>query len=770
MWRSIWRKARADLRGRPLQTLLMFLVIAAAAATLSLSTNLRASAQLPYERLRERSNGADAWVTFHSPGDLSQLRSLPQVQEVGEAYPVSWENQGIRNGSVKRQVALVGLGPTLPAFDHPVVTAGRWLAADGARELVLDAGAARLLDLRVGQQASLLRAEGPVEFTVVGFAVTASRAPDPLNDPAFAYVLPETLRELHPGVVFGGDQEHTLRVGVRLAPGVPLLSFFEALRASLRGEFNVRGADDIERNIEEANQFNLIFLRVFSVFALLAAGLIVANAVGGQVLSQSRDIGVLKSIGFTPWQVTGALLLQNIALAAVASVSGVALGLALAPVFLGQAADVLGVPASPRLSVPALLVPLAAVIGIVALFTLVPGMRAARVSPLAALDRGGVTRRTGVSRVSGALAGLRLPHAARVGVADLTRRPMRTALTLLALVLAVITATFTLGIEATFAKTMDDPTVIGGPPYDLGFDRDTVEDARARRIIADDPDVEAVLPVYGTAVRIERFGFGALVYEGELDNDRWPLRTGRMPAAPGEAAISTALASRIGARAGQTLTLQHGASDAVNVTVVGVYASTEGDVLATVPGTFPIIDPPTDYYARLRPGADPHATADRIVAASGGELDAEVFADTVADLRESWRPLLIGLNAVLFGIAGINLTSNLLLAVRERRRELAILKTVGFTPRQLTIATVSGGIAVAALATLFGIPLGLIATRIMFDVLSSAAGIGTGVGALPGANWLALLLPLALFTVAVASAFPAAVAARVRVAEALRHE
>lgn len=147
-----------------------------------------------------------------------------------------------------------------------------------------------------------------------------------------------------------------------------------------------------------------------------------------------------------------------------------------------------------------------------------------------------------------------------------------------------------------------------------------------------------------------------------------------------------------------------------------------------------------------------------------------MLADTAADLRDSWRPLLVGLNVVLFSIAGLNLMSNLLLGIRERRRELAILKTVGFTPRQLVTAVVSGGVAVAVLATALGIPLGLVATRLMFDVLSSAAGIGTGVGALPGAGWLALLLPMAVVTVVLASAFPAAAAARIRVAEALRYE
>lgn len=773
MWRSISRKARADLIGRPLQTALVFLVVVAAGATISLAMNLQASASEPYQRLRDRAHGADAWVNFTAAGGQpSILREVTGVESIGEPYPVSWENQGIRKGTKKQQIALVGLGPSLPDFDRPVVTSGRWLTANGSRELVLDAGAARILGISVGERVSVLRASGPVEFTVVGLGATASRAPAPINDPAFAWVLPTTLYELHPGITFGESEEHALRVGVELSPGTPPIALFESARAAMGGSFNVRVAGDVERNIADANQFNVIFLRVFGVFALLASGLIVANSVGGQVLAQLRDIGILKSIGFTPRQVVGALLVQNLGLAFLASVVGALIGLLLAPLFLGQTADVLGVPSSPAFSTASLAVPVGAVLAVVIAFTLLPAWRAARIRPVVALGRGDVAPGGGISRVATFGGRLHLPRPLSIGLAALARRRGRTAFTLLALVLAVVTATFTLGIEATFDRTMADPTVIGGPPYDLAIDRDTVADTDARRMILGDPDIEELLPLYSTGARVDHLGFDVLVFEGVLDSAAWRVRSGRMPAAPGEVALSTTLAATMGASVGDRLTLQHSLPDTGSsaVSVVGTFASTEGEVMATVLGTIPVTDPPSDYYARVRSGGDARAVADRLIAASGGQLDPEILAETVADLRDSWRPLLVGLNGVLFAIAGINLTSNLMLGVRERRRELAILKTVGFTPAQLIGSVLGGSVAVACVATAIGIPVGLVATRLMFDVLSSAAGIGTGVGALPGIGWLILTVPMAIGTAALASLAPGIAAARLRVAEALRDE
>jgi ABC-type lipoprotein release transport system permease subunit len=58
----------------------------------------------------------------------------------------------------------------------------------------------------------------------------------------------------------------------------------------------------------------------------------------------------------------------------------------------------------------------------------------------------------------------------------------------------------------------------------------------------------------------------------------------------------------------------------------------------------------------------------------------------------------------------------------------------------------------------------------MFDLLSSAAGIGTGVGKMPGVLWLAPLIPGAILVAVIATVLPARRAAGVQVAEALRYE
>jgi putative ABC transport system permease protein len=186
--------------------------------------------------------------------------------------------------------------------------------------------------------------------------------------------------------------------------------------------------------------------------------------------------------------------------------------------------------------------------------------------------------------------------------------------------------------------------------------------------------------------------------------------------------------------------------------------------------TLPAGVEPSDYMIKTKAGTDHRAFANELIEASSGNLDPEILSETIADIRSEFRTVLVGLNAVLFFIAGVNLLSSLLLSIRERRRDIAILKTVGFTPAQVAQAVFWGSATLAVFAVAAGLPLGLVATRVMFDVLSSAAGIGTGVGVMPGVLWLAPLVPGAIALATLATVVPARRAAEVEVAEVLRYE
>jgi putative ABC transport system permease protein len=143
----------------------------------------------------------------------------------------------------------------------------------------------------------------------------------------------------------------------------------------------------------------------------------------------------------------------------------------------------------------------------------------------------------------------------------------------------------------------------------------------------------------------------------------------------------------------------------------------------------------------------------------------DVFDDQSAE-RAQFRLVVYGLNAVLLLIALANLLTTALLTVRERVRDLGILKAIGVTPREVGASVMSANGLLGGIAALVGVPLGV---GFFLGVYRLADGSLEGAGTPPW--WqLALIVPVAVLVVALVAWAPARIAARIRVVDALRYE
>jgi putative ABC transport system permease protein len=107
-----------------------------------------------------------------------------------------------------------------------------------------------------------------------------------------------------------------------------------------------------------------------------------------------------------------------------------------------------------------------------------------------------------------------------------------------------------------------------------------------------------------------------------------------------------------------------------------------------------------------------------------------------------------------------------LLSVRERIRDYGVLKTIGLTPRQITSTVVSAHAALALLASLLAIPLGIALYLALFRIAGD-----TTEDAVIAPWWLLALIPIGTVLVVVAAtSLPARLATRIHTADALRYE
>ena len=137
---------------------------------------------------------------------------------------------------------------------------------------------------------------------------------------------------------------------------------------------------------------------------------------------------------------------------------------------------------------------------------------------------------------------------------------------------------------------------------------------------------------------------------------------------------------------------------------------------------------------------------------------------------------------LIVAVAAFNLVSTLVMTVTDKRADIAILRTLGASPRSIMGIFMVQGAASGVIGTLSGVALGLL-VAFNIDVIVPAIERALGVAFLPGSIYLISRMPseplasdivpiivIALLLAFVATLYPSWRASRVNPAEALRYE
>jgi putative ABC transport system permease protein len=752
MLRAAGRLIRADLAQRPLHTALTGLVIAIAAGALLATLHLRAALDEPYADLMRATNGAHVFVT--GPRDaLARAAALPEVAQAGRIRRLVTVRAGLR--PAMGRVTLAGL-PERADVDRPLVVAGRGLRGPG--EVVLDRPLAFAHGLAPGGDLPLA---GGGRLKVVGVAVVAGPG-------AGGWVTPEQARALA-APARGGAVRPAIASTIPLRLRDPDASKGVAARlASLPGVRVAEWQQARDEFIDESRR-TLAILGASTLLALLAAGFTLATAIGGRVLAERRRIGLLRAVGVTPRGVTGVLVGHYLALALVAAPFGLAAGRLVAPGLLADTADLLGIPApGPPGPGPAALA-LGVVLAAVALACALPAWRAGRLPPVVALQPGRPAPAERASRVARLARALRLPVPFVIGAKDAYVQRGRSALTVASLALAGMVVVCALAFEATMDRLAAEPA-LRAQPWDLAVNAGGAAPSRVERLLRAAPGVEVVgrryeIPVVAGGVELD-----ARALDGPPAAFAFAVPDGRGVQRAGEVTLGRGALEALGAAIGDRVTLSAGGRR-FEVRVVGrhVEPATDGRGAVLTTASLPVrpATRPT-WIVRLRDGADPVAAQLALERRGEGLLVVDRPLESLEAEIDEMRPVVYGVCALLLAIAGVNLLTTLVLGVRERRRDVAILRAVGATRRQLMGTVVAGGVLLALPAVAAGLPLGAWLFTTVIRITDPADG--PDVATLPSWWTVSLAIPAALAVVAAVSMVAAREASRVVAAVALRAE
>jgi len=176
------------------------------------------------------------------------------------------------------------------------------------------------------------------------------------------------------------------------------------------------------------------------------------------------------------------------------------------------------------------------------------------------------------------------------------------------------------------------------------------------------------------------------------------------------------------------------------------------------------------YQVQLRTGGDVAAYVAAVQAAdpSIDAFDTSQVSDFVVTV--------VGFSSVLAlllsTVAALGVFNTVVLNVRERRRDLGMLKSIGMTPRQVVTMVLASMALVGAIGGALGIPLGMLAHRYVIPAAAESARVAIPQSVMD--IWYAPTLALlALAGVAIAllgALVPARGAARLPIAEVLHNE
>jgi hypothetical protein len=824
---ALWLRARAQLRGRARANLFLVLLVGLAGAlVLAAAAGARRSeAALP--RFLAANRTMDAAVLLPTAGptdDLAAARrrvaALPEVRQVfresgrvgalilagmDPADPAQWH----------RQLGTIALDPGGAVFGRPIVVAGRLPDEGRAEEVAVDEELAERRALRVGDRyrvaAFTLQQFGPAgegravaprgavaDLLVVGIV----RYPKDLlpvvttQDSLFVnsgelYLTSAYWRRYGPDIArYGIGLAVSLRDG---QAGLPVLN------ASLRRLFGPQagaestegwgGDEAITTGTRRAIALESAALAAFALLAAVAAILLVGQTLGRQILMEAAESPVLRALGMTRGQLVGTAVVRAAPLAVAGSLLAVAGAVALSP------ATPLGVARraelDPGLAVdlPVLAVGAVAVVAGVLACAALAGWRAGR-DRGGALDSGELPARGRRSRVAASLGAAGLPPAAVIGTRlalepgrGRTAVPVRSAILAAAGAVCALTMAVTFG--ASLLRLVGDPLAYG-ITWDLrvGNFADPEGPERAARKLAANPAVAAYAGgVSGTGSLTDGQSVPLLSFAPGRGSIGPAVVEGREPTRPGEAALGAATMRLLGKGIGDTV-LVTGADAPQRLRVVGRVVVSMGDASPAIgPGTGVVahvdlwsrLDPsrgpaaaaPAWFFVRLDPASDRDRAVDRLQRDFPGTVVLPLAQPDLTNLeRVGYLPgLLAGLVALL---ALGTVAHALVTSVRRRRRDLAILKTLGFGRGQVSQTVAWQATTFALLAGMIGVPLGVAAGRWAWRLVAEQLGVASGpvVPALP----VLAIVAGALVVANLVAAGPGRTAARTRPAVALRSE
>jgi len=563
--------------------------------------------------------------------------------------------------------------------------------------------------------------------------------------------------------------------------------------------FNATAEDD-EGKVERAVKPLSIALGVFGGITALAALLTAVQVIGRHLRRRRQESQVLRSLGADPATLATDALIGVVGAIGVGALLAVGVAVALSPISpLGPIR-----PFYPARGISFDWTVLGGGFGVIFVFLAFAAIGLAiRNSPERVARRQRITARSSVLLRSDAM--LDLPAPAAIGLrfalqpgSEIDTVPMRSAIVGAALAVVVLITTVTFG--ASLDHLASTPRLYGWNwNYALsGGDGGGGGDIPAQQsatLLAHDHYLSAYSGVYFVNLIVDGQDIPVI---GTSPGARAqpPLLHGHDLQQSDEIVVGPLTLASLHKRLGDTVTVGSGAGKSHLLRIVGVATMPaiggsgavhlEMGTGAVVPSSLippvernPFNDPetgPQAYFVDVRPGVNPVAARRSLEEMTiplsnsynfGVVVQSVLRPAEIVDYRSmGTTPAILGASLGAAALAALGLT--LFASVRRRRRDLAVLKILGFTRSQLRAVVAWQSNVAVAIGTVVGVPVGIALGRTLWDLFAQEINAvpSPAVPVVP----IVLIAIGSLLLANVVAAVPGRIAARTPAALVLRTE
>lgn len=632
----------------------------------------------------QASQSEGAIVTLGNPFDESVGEQVAQLPEVSAVSSMLYTMVQVPGASI---FVVYGYHPDELGIQHFKVYEGATLSggarARGGRPILLGKIAADKLNKGVGDTLTMANSA----YRVVGLYETGVALEDS-----------GAVMSLRDAQALAGMPRQVMYVGIKLVHPERVEQARERIAHILPPDVEIAGTQIGGMMLDMLEMFD-IFAWAVALIAAVVGGVGMMNTVLMSVFERTREIGVLRAVGWSRWRVMGMILGESLLLSLAGGGLGVLLGAGLARLLasLPNLAGLTSADVPPLLLLQALIATL--VLGAVG--GVYPAWYASRLPPVLALSYDGASGQTNVPRLP--LGGM--------AVRNLARQRTRTMLTLLGVGVAIISLVsiggLTEGAVDSFNSIVADYEIAVTEGGQADTSLSVIQDQDLERMEAM-PEVQYVSGILFGVVNLP--GQPYFIVTGRSRSDpsllKANVRAGRLLDGSRQMLLGWNAARQLDKSVGDRIQMLGSSFTVVGVIETGAAFEDNGGVIDLRDAQRLMKRPRQVMMAQVKL-TDPRS-ADQTIAALSTAFPHLLFSRTaeftenLPDMRMSEK-MFGAVYALTLVVGSVALMNTMVMSVHERTREIGVLRALGWRKRHVLAQMLFESVILTVLSGVLGI-------------------------------------------------------------------